>query len=156
MKKTGQVLLIILLAVLLATPVVAATLAGTTVAAHRVSEDKRDVMYAYSLPSVAVSTTQIFSIETPVKSGKILSWLLFTASLDCDFYINTRDEQTISQYTVIAEPAINITKGRTDIIPFFNRDPAQVEKLYPTIKNDDTVNATGISYLIITFRKGSK
>ena len=108
--------------------------------------------YICTIPTVAASTTIIFKIRSLKFSGKIDEWHFETSSTDCDVWLSGLNEQASTAAPIIYYEGVNLSisveiKDRD----YVNMDTPQAKYLYWTVKNDDAINATGTSTLIIDY-----
>jgi len=138
---------------LFATNALADTIAITGTAAS-VSDSTRVKRYVYALSTVAAEGTQEFSINVPWFYGRILGWTVEPgASTDADVWVSEVTGAAITDATTrLAREGINL--GYSFVLPAPEYYVAVDRTLFVTVKNDDTVNATGTSYLFITFQTG--
>jgi hypothetical protein len=125
---------------------------ATVVSRRSIGSPGGIVQHEYSIPSVEASDSDgiesgEYGLALDKSSGVILSHRVVCASENFDFFIRGKSgESDPSLWDVISREGVNKKSGTTGIEdPFISDD----RKLYFNLKNNDSVNATGVISILL-------
>ena len=108
--------------------------------------------YICTIPTVAASGSAVFKVPTLKTAGKIDEPYFETLSTDCDIWLSGLDNAAYTEAPVFHFTGINLTfNPEIKARDYVNMDTVQVKFQYLTVDNQDAVNATGSSILILDF-----